>query len=263
MGRVTVGGAGPPGCWTAVVHGYDESTYGERFADVYDDWYPESEATAAAAERILELANGRPILELGIGTGRLALPMIARGATVTGLDSSAAMLERLAKKPGGVEIEAVLGDMSAPLPPGPYGVVFVANNTLFNVVEPDRQAAIFTNVAAVLEPGGCFVVEAFVPSVPPGSTSGVEVRHLTADRVVLSVHRTDGDRQLAEGSYVELSETGGVRLRPWSIRFCPPTELDELATRAGLALVERYAGWDRAPFDDAAAHHVSIYRRTM
>lgn len=241
------------------MQGYDASTYGEEFADIYDDWYPHTATTAAAIERISVLAGDGAILELGVGTGRLAIPLAERGHRVAGVDSSAAMLDRMAAKPNGAGVTAILGDMGGPLPGGPYRVVFVANNTMFNLTEIEAQAAAFRNVAAVLEPGGCFVVEAFVPGVPSGSTSGVELRHMTADTVVLSVHRTDEDRQIAEGSYVEFRD-GGVRLRPWSIRFTAPGELDDLATAAGLFCERRYGGWDWSPYDDSSAHHVSIYR---
>lgn len=245
------------------MHGYDASTYGERFADIYDEWYPDDLATGPAVNGLAALAGVGPVLEMGVGTGRLAVPLAERGLEVWGLDASRAMLERLAAKPGGGRIHAVLGDMGGPLPGGPYGLVFIASNTLFNLASVPAQAQAFVHVAAVLNPGGRFVVEAFVPSDPPSQGSAVELRHLTADRVVLSVHRSDTDHQTAEGSYIEFTEAGGVRLRPWSIRYSTPSELDEMARNAGLEREQRYGGWDSAPFSETSPHHVSIYRRPV
>ena len=119
--------------WTTAVHGYDASTYGERFADIYDEWYPDDLATGPAVNGLAALAGVGPVLEMGVGTGRLAVPLAERGLEVWGLDASRAMLERLAAKPGGGRIHAVLGDMGGPLPGGPYGLVFIASNTLFNL----------------------------------------------------------------------------------------------------------------------------------
>ena len=138
--------------------------------------------------------------------------------------------------------------------------MYVADNTFFAVPSAEGQAAAFRYIAAVLRPGGRFALEAFVPAegAPAGAT--VELRSLAAERVVLSVHRADLDRQIAEGSFVELSETGGVRLRPWSIRYTTPDQLDAMARSAGFRCESRHAGWDGAAFTESSAHHVSTYR---
>jgi hypothetical protein len=169
------------------------------------------------------------------------------------------MLARLAAKPGAERVRAHRGDMAADLPAGPYRLVFAAYNTLFNLGTPEEQRACFAAVAARLVPGGRFVVEAFVPEEPPRTGSSVDVRHLTAERVVLSVARYDAPGQRAEGQFVELSEQGGVRLRPWAIRWAPPAELDEMAAAAGLVLEERWADWNGAPFTSESDHHVTVY----
>ncbi len=243
------------------MHGYDASTYGDRFAEIYDDWYPDNFATGETVEGLLALAGGGPVLELGVGTGRLALPLAAAGLEVWGLDSSQAMLDRLATKPGADRVQRHLGDMAGPLPGGPYSLVFIAYNTFFGLLSDAAQALAFRHVSDVLAPGGRFVLEAFVPDDPPRTGSGVEVRHLAADRVVLSAHRYDADSQTAEGSFVEFTESGGVRLRPWAIRYSTPSQLDAMATAAGLACESRHAGWDRSTFGEHSAHHVSVYRR--
>ena len=245
------------------MQGYDASTYGDRFAEIYDDWYPGNFATGETVDGLRALAGDGPVLELGVGTGRLAIPLAADGLEVWGLDSSRAMLDRLAAKPGGDRVRPVLADMGGPLPGGPYALVFIAYNTFFGLLSDGAQAAAFRQIASVLRPGGRFAMEAFVPEDPPRTGSGVEVRHLTTDRVVLSVHRSDGAAQTAEGSYVELTEAGGVRLRPWSIRYSTPAQLDAMAAAAGLTCESRHAGWDRSPFGDESAQHVSVFRRPV
>lgn len=245
--------------------GYDETTYGDAFADVYDDWYAAISDVEATTKTLLELADGGSVLELGVGTGRLAVPLATagrdRGVTVAGLDASTAMLSRLAERDPGRLVEPHLGNMVRPLPGGPYRLVVVAYNTLFNLTSPALQAGCFREVAAVLTPGGRFVVEAFVPDRSDTRSSDVSVRSLAADRVVLSVSRQDPEQQTAEGQFVEFTEAGGVRLRPWAIRYSSPSELDGMADAAGFDVEHRWASFDRSPFDDAADRHVSVFRR--
>ena len=259
--------AGLP-CWAITMDGYDETTYGDAFADVYDDWYGAISDVAATTDTLLELAGGGSVLELGVGTGRLAVPLAVagrdRGVAVTGLDSSQAMLDRLAARDPDQLVRRRLGSMAGPLPPGPHRLVVAAYNTLFNLTSESTQAGCFREVASVLTPGGRFVVEAFVPDRSPtrstSRSSDVSVRSLTADRVVLSVSREDPEQQIAEGQFVELTEGGGVRLRPWSIRYSSPTELDRMAAGAGFELEHRWASFDRSPFHDDADRHVTVFR---
>lgn len=244
------------------MRGYDETTYGDSFADVYDEWYAGISDVAGTVERLLALAGTGPVLELGVGTGRIAIPLAAAcGVEVVGLDASQRMLDRLAAKPGGDLVRPVLGDMSGPgLPRGPFTLVFVAYNTFFNLASESLQRLCFDAVASRLARDGRFVIEAFVPDDPPRQGSSVELRSMTADRVVLSASIHDPVTQRAEGQLIELTEAGGVRLHPWSIRYTAPAELDEMAAGAGLALVERSAGWHGEPFGEDSGHHVSFYR---
>jgi len=211
-----------------------------------------------------ELAGAQACLEIGVGTGRVAIPLAATGVVVHGVGSSPEMLARLAAKPGADGVRAVEDDMTGPEPRGPFTLVFAAYNTIFNLTSDCAQRACFTSVAARLLPGGRFVVEAFVP----GDTSGaetdrgtVEVRELAADRVVLSVSRSDPTAQVASGQFIELSEAGGVRLRPWRIRWASVEQLDAMATEAGLTLEQRWADWSGATFTAESTHHVSVWRR--
>ena len=159
-------------------------------------------------------------------------------------------------------VEAVLGDIANDLPSGPFDAVLVAYNTIFNLLGEEDQPRLFQRVAERLAPGGVFVVEAFVPH--PDATDGsseVTVRSMAVDHVVLSVSVNRPDEQLAEGQFVQFSEGGGVRLRPWSIRWATPDQLDAMAAAAGLRLDERLGDMAGEPFTDDSAQHVSVYRR--
>lgn len=249
------------------MEGYDASTYGDRFADVYDDWYADVTDAAACAARVAALAaerGGGPVLELGVGSGRLALPLVERGLEVHGVDASAAMVARLRAKPGGDRVQVTVGDM-AELPlvdPPAFSVVLVAFNTICNLATEDEQRACLARVSELLAPDGVAVVEAFVPrdDVGPAAEASVAPRRITADEVVLTVSQVDPERQTVSGQHVHLREDG-IRLRPWHLRYLHPAQLDELAAGAGLGLVDRSAGWSGEPFTDASAVHVSTYRK--
>jgi SAM-dependent methyltransferase len=241
------------------MRGYDDASYGDAFADVYDDWYHDISDVEATTRELVALAAGGRVLELGVGTGRLALPLVGKVGEVHGLDSSARMLQQLAAKPGGEGVHSHCGDMVEGMPAGPFSLVFVAYNTFFALLTAERQQACFTAVATRLAPGGHFVIEAFVPEAQSDTTSAVTVRSITADRVVLSVSTSDAAGQRAEGQYVDITEAGGVRLRPWSIRWATPEQLDEMAAVAGLRLVRRSEDFAGAPFDAHSGRHVSTY----
>jgi SAM-dependent methyltransferase len=241
------------------MRGYDDSSYGDGFADVYDEWYHGITDVAATTDVLAGLADGGRVLELGVGTGRLAIPLAATGLEVHGLDSSAAMIDRLhANDPEG-SVHGVLGDMVDDQPPGPFTLVFVAYNTFFNLLTRERQQACCAAVADRLADGGTFVIEAFVPDVTHEPSSGITVRSVAVDRVVLSVSTADAAEQRAEGQFIDITEAGGVRLRPWSIRWATPEQLDEMAARAGLTLIERWEAFDRAPFGSDSERHVSVF----
>lgn len=251
--------------------GYDETTYGEAFADVYDEWYrgvSDVDTTVATLVRLALDSAGdalRParVLELGVGTGRLAVPLATRHrgeVQVTGVDTSPAMLALLAERDPDDIVDARRADMVDGLPRGPFELALIAYNTLFNLTADGEQARCFDAVASRLVEGGRFVVEAFVPD-PSRDGDDVGIRSMTADQVVLSVSRHHAADQRADGHFVELSEAGGVRLRPWSIRYATPEQLDAMADRAGFELDARWADMAGAPFGDDSERHVSVYRR--
>jgi len=246
------------------VERYTAASYGDAFADVYDDWYrgvSDVDATVALLERLAGEASSGAVLELGAGTGRLAVPLARTGLAVCAVDASAAMLDRLHDRDPEGTVTTILGDMVDDLPSGPFGVVLVAYNTFFNLLSAARQAACFASVAARMSPGGSFVVEAFVPEDPPREGSHVEVRSMAATEVVLSVSTHRPAEQCAEGQFVQFVDGAPVRLRPWSIRYAAPTELDAMATTAGLVLKHRWEDVAGTPFVADSPRHVSIYRR--
>ena len=253
---------------TAAAPGFAPGTYGASFADVYDDWYrtlPDADAAVAfLAERALA-GPAAPVLELGIGTGRLAVPLAARlaahGRAVLGVDAAPAMVERLRAKPGADAVAVTIGDMGAAEPPGPFGLVFVAVNTFFNLDTEADQRRCLANVAARLAPGGAFVVETFVAEAgQERPRDHVGISALTVDRLVLTATWEEPGTQTVTGQHVEMVD-GGVRLRPWRIRWCTLAQLDRMAADAGLSLVERYATWTLETFSSLSPQHVSVFRR--
>lgn len=243
--------------------GYTTATYGDAFADVYDEWYGAISDLDGTVDSILELAGGRRVLELGVGTGRIALPLARRGSSITGIDASAAMLAVLRTKPDSEAVEVLEGDMSElpDVPPSAFGVAFATFNTLFNLPSEAAQRRCFERVAQVLEPGGHFVVEAFLPSDPPATPEGrLDVRAVEVDRVHLTATWREPHSQTVRGQHIELS-AAGTRLRPWLLRYASPEQLDALAADVGLELSTRHGGWRGEPFDPLGTRHVSIYRR--
>lgn len=247
------------------MEGYDARTYGDAFADVYDEWYADVGDPEVAVEALASLAAGGPVLELGVGSGRLAVPLAERGIEVWGLDASPAMLARLAERPGSAAVRAVAADMADPVAAlaaagaPPFAAIVAAFNTFFLLAAEGEQARCLTGCAALLAPDGAVVLECFVPADAPASVErAIEPRTVAVDHVVLTVSTHDPATQVVRGQHVELRETG-TRLRPWMLRYATPAQLDDLAAGAGLRRRERWAGWDGRPFDDASTMHVSVY----
>ncbi|MCY7299707.1 MAG: class I SAM-dependent methyltransferase [Ilumatobacteraceae bacterium] len=241
------------------MRGYTDSSYGDSFADVYDEWYHGISNVASTVETLAELAGGGRVLELGVGTGRLAIPLAAAGLEVHGLDTSDLMLQQMAAKGGGTNVHAHLGDMVDDMPAGPFTLVFVAYNTFFNLLTHERQQACFAATAGKLVDCGVFAIEAFVPDTARDPESSITVRSLAADRVVLSVSTANAADQVAEGQFIDITEAGGVRLRPWSIRWATTAQLDEMAAAAGMTLSDRWEAFDRTPFTTESERQVSIF----
>lgn len=235
-------------------------SFGEHVAARYDD-VPRGDEAAAVA--FLErLAAGGPALELAIGTGRIALPLAARGVPVHGIDLAPAMIAQLRRKPGGDQIPVTLGSFADVPVAGRFRLIYVVFNTLFNLLTQDEQVRCFENVAAHLTEDGAFVVEAFVPAflIRLRDDQYVDAEHVGVDEVRLDVARHDPVAQRLYESHVSLT-AGGIRLNPIVSRYAWPSELDLMARIAGLRLNERWGGWRHEPFDAASRLHVSVYGR--
>ena len=231
----------------------DPGTYGDRIADVYDEWYAgatDVEGTVATVARY-----GSSVLELGIGTGRLAVAMLEAGLEVAGIDASAAMVERLRAKVGD-RIPVTIADFTevpAPDPDRRYDVALLAFNALLNLTTAAGQVQCLRRCADV---ASNVLVETFVPG-DAAPTSAVEVRDVTPDEVRLSAYKiVDG---VVRGSIVSITEAG-IRLRPWSVRLTTPAELDAIANEAGLTVVERWSGWRSEAFDAESDRCITLYR---
>lgn len=238
---------------------YAAETYGERYADTYDEWH--DMPAGEAVEALRELAGGGRALELGVGTGRVAIPLAAAGVEVHGIDASPSMVERMRAKPGGERVRVTMGDFADVDAEGQFSLVFVVFNTLFMLLTQEEQLRCFRNAAARLAPGGVFVVEAFFPDVSRYE-GGQVVRtiSLADDQVILEVSQHDAARQHVMSQRVVLGG-GVVSLFPIQIRYAWPSELDLMARLAGLRLRERRGGWRREPFDSRSGKHVSVYER--
>lgn len=237
---------------------YLSSTYGDAFADVYDDWYQQVTDVEGTVSLISDLSQGLDVLELGVGTGRLALPIASKGVPTTGVDSSREMLRRLRVRDTSALVKVHLANMGNWLPTGPFKIIFCAYNTFFNLISPTEQEQCLQLVRDRLTPDGLFIVEAFVPSdLSLLPTRGVESRHLEHS-TVLNITIREKISGIVRGQSVELTENGAV-LRPWRILIRTPDELDQIAAHQGLKLVERWQDWNRSAFTSTSNHHVSVY----
>jgi SAM-dependent methyltransferase len=240
---------------------YDASTYGERIADVYDQWPRLPASTERAVEFLAAVAGRGPILELGIGTGRLALPLTQRGFAVHGIDASPAMVAKLRAKPGGDRVTVAMGDFADMAIAGRFSLIFVAFNTFFGLLTQDDQIRCFRGIAEHLTDDGVFVLEAFVPDLTR-FTHGQRVgaTDVATDSVSLETSVHDPVAQRVRSQQVVITERH-VKLYPVEIRYAWPSELDLMGRLAGLCLRERWGGWNREAFGASSGVHVSVYER--
>ncbi len=240
---------------------YTASTYGDRIADIYDDLYEKDHEIGPVVDVLAELAGDGNALELGIGTGRIAIPLAARGVEVQGIDASNEMVLRLRAKEGSTSIPVTFGDFADVSVEGRFSLIFVMFNTFFSLQSQEDQVRCFSNVASRLTAEGVFVLEAFVPDLTRfvrGQNTATEFIEL--DRVKLNVSKHDQMHQTVESQHVFLSEDR-VRMYPVNIRYAWPSELDLMAQLAGLRLRHRWSDWDPRPFTSSSTKHISIYER--
>jgi SAM-dependent methyltransferase len=238
---------------------YIASTYGDHLAEVYDEWFSSYED--AAIDTLADLAQGGRVLELGIGTGRIAVPLAARGIEVHGIDASDAMVSKLRAKPGGDSIPVTMGNFADVPVEGEFSLVFVVFNTFFALLTQEEQVRCFRNVAAHLAAGATFVVDAFVPDLKR-FTGLQEVRAHAVTTDSVSIHATQQDPvgQRVKGQFI-VFRNAQIKLYPVEIRYCWPSEMDLMAQLAGLRLRHRWGSWNRCVFNAASEKHISIYER--
>ena len=246
----------------------DTALYGDSFADVYDEWYGEMFDTDGAVRAVLELADGQPICELGVGTGRLAIPLATSGVPVVGIDASRSMLDILGSKSPPPTLRAVLGDMSNVADAlrdeeiaGGFGLVLCAFNTFLNLTTAEAQQRCLQQVTSILVDGGRLVIENFVPAEAAAMHGASDVPStVRSDVPVLTTTSVDTTEQLIVGEHIE-QRAEGVRRRPWKVRYITVSELDDFAAAAGLHLEQRWSDWQSRPFDADASAYISIYTR--
>ena len=239
---------------------YTAATYGERIADVYDGFYAHKTLDSGpTVDFLAELAGPGPALELGVGTGRIALPLAERGVEVQGIDASEAMVARLRAKPGGDEVRVTIGSFADFALEDRFPLVFVVFNTFFALTSPEEQGRCFRAVARHLTPGGAFVIEAFVPDLSRFDRGQrVQATEIGLDEVRLDVSLHDAEAQVVESQHMVIREDG-VRLIPIRARYAWPSELDLMAELAGLRFRERWGGWGREPFAGSSQNHISVW----
>jgi SAM-dependent methyltransferase len=236
--------------------------FGERVAARYDESSAEMfepGVVNAVVEVLAELAADGRALELGVGTGRIALPLARHGVAVHGIDMSRAMVARLRAKPGGESIGVTIGDFAATRVDGTFSVAYLVFNTIMNLTTQTAQVACFRNVAAHLEPGGCFVIEVAIPDLrrlPAGQN--VVPFHVSPTRWAFDVY--DVSTQAMSSNYVEVVGGRG-EYASIPFRYVWPAELDLMAQLAGLRLRERWGGWTREPFTSESRQHVSVWEK--
>ena len=241
---------------------HNEGFFGERAASVYDqraaDMFDPAVVTPVV-QMLADLAGQGGALEFGIGTGRIALPLAERGVRIAGIDNSEAMVARLRAKPGGEDIEVVIGDFARTRVSGEFSLVYLVFNTIFNLVTQDEQVACFQNAAAHLRSGGRFVIETGVPdlqNLPVGQT----IIPFRADPEGIGFDVYDVVTQRFSSQHYVFAE-GRVETHPVEFRYAWPCELDLMARLAGLTLQDRWAGWQREPFTSLSRQHLSVYEK--
>jgi SAM-dependent methyltransferase len=238
---------------------YFDKEVAERYDETSQEMYA-PDVLEPAVEFLADLANGGPALELGVGTGRIAVPLSERGIDVHGIDLSAEMLDQLRAKPGGDRISTTVGDAATTRVGGAFRLAYIVWNTIMNLTTQEEQVACFQNAVAHLEPGGRFVVEVMVPDLrrlPPGET--VHPFLVTPSRLGFDEYDTVTQGLVSHHYTLEGRKT---RTESMPFRYVWPSELDLMARLAGMILRERWATWTREPFTPDSTSHVSVWEKT-
>lgn len=241
---------------------YRAETYGDRLAEIYDEFYSDLPPVDKTVQVLAELAEDGPALELGIGTGRIALPLVEAGVEVHGIDASERMVEQLKAKPHGDSIPVSVGDFTDVDAPGSeYSLIYVVWNTFYGLLSQQDQIRCLENVFQRLRTGGRLVMSGFVPDLERYNRGqSIGITRLGVDEVRADFATVDPVSQIVRGSHVSIVD-GQARTYPFRLRYCWPSELDLMARIAGLELEDRWGGWDKSDLDSKSGLHVNVFRR--
>lgn len=238
--------------------GFDPSTFGELYAEDYDALHDPG-TTDEAVELLAGLYRTGRVLELAIGTGRIALPLAKRGLDIHGIEGSPLMVDKLRLKPGGDSIPVSIGDYAEVDVEGDFELIFLVFNTLFNLQSQEDQIRCFANVAKHLACSGVFLVETFVPDMTQFDDGQyLRTQQVGFETAKLDAARHDPVRQVIEYQRIHVSNDG-IRMNPLVMRYAWPAEIDLMARLAGLQLKDRWGDWRRTPFSATSKMHVSVY----
>jgi ubiquinone/menaquinone biosynthesis C-methylase UbiE len=249
------------------VAGYDATTYGDSFAEVYDQWYSDLD-DADFLESIVRSLPAEPlrVLELGVGTGRLVAQWLSlrptSGDAIIGIDSSAAMLQIAQQKNFPASVSFVCGDFSEQLPNGPFDVIFIGYNTLFNVPDESALQSCINHIARILAPTGSLYIDAVIPNSMEASTHESMQTMATGEKVLATSHH-DPLSQRITGTFTHLDPARSSHIRSWAVRYFRPAQLDHLAEQSGLSLFSRYADGRQTAFTSDSHRHITRYSRTV
>ena len=242
---------------------YSDNPYGDNFADIYDEWYRDLDNIDDVVSRVVELAESGHVYELGIGTGRLAIPIAIagqpHGVVVSGIDSSQAMLDQLARKEQVHLVTASLGHMVRDMPHGPFSVVLLAYNTLFNLLSAPEQQECLIRCANALAPGGHVLVDSFVPSPNMPEHSGPTPHRSSSRGYITSEVHVDAAQQIVNGVFIEVVGGEQAVKREWKVRYASVSEIDAMATHAELRLEQRWESYSKDPYTEDSRRHISVY----
>ncbi|MEP6065102.1 MAG: class I SAM-dependent methyltransferase [Paracoccaceae bacterium] len=240
--------------------GFTLSTFGELNAEEYDELHDPG-TTDQAVALISDTANKGSILELAIGTGRIALPLQELGHKVSGIEGSPEMVAKLRQKTNGDRINIVIGDMADVDIDGAFDHVCLVFNTLFNLPSQDAQIRCFSNVAKRLKPGGTFLVETFVPDLSGFKDhQRTTTKRLDNHSVWIEAATHDPVHQVFELQRIRISDKS-TKLVPLPLRYAWPSEMDLMGKLAGLERINRWGDWNRSDFDADSKMHISVYRK--
>lgn len=249
------------------VDGYDATTYGDSFAEVYDQWYADLDDTDFLESIVSSLPpESIRVLELGVGTGRLVAQWLSlrptSGDTILGIDSSTAMLQIAQEKKFPSSVSFICGDFSEQLPGGPFDVVFIGYNTLFNVPDEAALQSCVSRIAQVLAPSGSLYIDVVIPYSTDDSTHEFIQTMATGEEVLATSHH-DSLTQRITGTFTHIGPLYSSQVRSWAVRYFTPPQLDAIAEQSGLALISRFADGRQTAFTADSHRHISRYSLTV